>query len=69
VNFWAADADGAGVGATPKLPISILLLPVVRFAPAKTPNAMLSPPVVLLKSASIPVARVVAAACVTVEAQ
>ena len=34
----------------------MLLLPVVRFAPALKPNAMLLPPVVLLKSACQPLA-------------
>ena len=38
--------------ATPTLPISILLLPVVRNAPASLPNAMLSSPVVLLTERS-----------------
>ena len=40
--------------ATPALPISILLLPVLRLAPADEPNAMLFPPVVLLPSAPKP---------------
>jgi len=31
--------------ARPTLPISMLLLPVVRFAPAKKPSAMLLLPV------------------------
>src|SRR5262245_40681153 len=42
--------------ATPGLPISILLLPVVRFRPHPWPNAMLSPPVVLFTSALQPMA-------------
>ncbi len=42
--------------ATPTLPISILLLPVVRSAPAKGPNAMFLLPMVLLKSARKPLA-------------
>src|SRR6266566_2069111 len=36
--------------ATPLLPISILLLPVVRFKPALTPNAMLIAPVLFLSA-------------------
>src|SRR5437016_284462 len=42
--------------ATLGLPISMLLLPVVRFVPAATPSAMLLPPVALLNSAFTPVA-------------
>ena len=33
-----ADADGVGLAATPTLPISMLLLPVVRLAPAPCPR-------------------------------
>jgi hypothetical protein len=40
--------------ATPALPISMLLLPVVKFKPALKPIAMLLLPVVLLTSASTP---------------
>ena len=40
--------------ATPTLPISILLLPVVRCEPAERPKAMLLLPVVLLASAALP---------------
>ena len=39
--------------ATPPLPISMLLLPVVRFAPALVPTAVLLLPV-LLRSALVP---------------
>src|SRR5580765_9057070 len=42
--------------ATPALPISILLLPIVRLLPALTPTAMLELPVVLRKSAFSPLA-------------
>src|SRR6516164_9188495 len=42
--------------ATPTLPISILLLPVVRLAPARLPTAMLDEPVVLFWSAPAPLA-------------
>jgi hypothetical protein len=35
--------------ATPRLPISMLLSPVVRLSPAFAPNAMLPLPVALLK--------------------
>ncbi len=37
--------------ANPALPISMLLLPVMRLLPALLPRAMLRLPVVLLKSA------------------
>ena len=47
--------------ATPWLPISILLSPVVRFRPAPRPKPMLLVPVVLLKSACKTVGRVVIA--------
>src|SRR5438552_18195239 len=40
--------------AAPALPISRLLLPVVRFTPADWPRAMLEPPVVLLSNALAP---------------
>ena len=39
---------------TPAFPIWILKLPVVRFAPALEPSAMLLLPVVLAKSALAP---------------
>jgi len=42
--------------ATPGLPMSMLLLPVVRFIPALTPTAMLFEPVLLFRSASEPTA-------------
>src|SRR5207253_8787288 len=42
--------------ATPALPTSILLSPVVRAPPAPIPNPMLLLPLVLLKSALTPVA-------------
>src|SRR5262245_22525744 len=41
---------------TPKLPISILLLPVVRLAPAPLPRAMLLVPLVLRLRAPSPTA-------------
>src|SRR5436309_10831566 len=41
--------------ATPKLPMSMLLLPVVRFTPAPKPNAMLRSPL-LLTNAPVPLA-------------
>ena len=40
--------------ATPSAPISMLLLPVVRLAPAWLPTAMLDEPVLLFKSAFNP---------------
>src|SRR6267142_134086 len=53
--------------ATPALPISILLSPVVRFPPAKGPNAMLLLPVVLLRSALAPLATFLGAGRVVTE--
>jgi len=41
--------------ATPAFPISISLLPVVRFSPALEPMAILDEPVILLARALVPV--------------
>src|SRR5438094_2966688 len=49
--------------AKPLLPISILLLPVVRFTPAFEPMAILDEPVILLARALVPVTRVVVPGC------
>jgi hypothetical protein len=49
-----ADADFFGLASNPTLPISMLLLPVVRLKPALKPNAMLLLPVVFLLSALLP---------------
>jgi len=50
-----ADANGPK-SLVPTLPISILLLPVVRLKPAEAPNAMLLLPVVFRLSALEPMA-------------
>jgi hypothetical protein len=42
--------------ATPGAPISMLLLPVVRFMPAVPPTPMLNEPVVVVLRAPVPMA-------------
>src|SRR3954467_8220466 len=46
--------------ATPRLAMSTLFAPVVRFSPARNPTAMLSGPVVLVDSAWVPWATLLA---------
>jgi hypothetical protein len=57
LRSYRADANLAASAATPTLPISMLLLPVVSFEPALKPNATLLLPVVLFMSALAPLAQ------------
>ena len=63
---FLADADGIGVASTPLLPISILLLPVVRLKPALAQgNVVVARRIVAERIKTD--CRVVAAGCVAVE--